>query len=91
MKRARRLKSGTLAVYFAKLPHDAPDVVIHNEAPARRADAHYMHSIFNAERYDYKGDPQPSVVDELKSRGYDITTLSFEVHMIAPPEDKPNE
>jgi hypothetical protein len=81
MKRERRLKPGTLAVYYAKLRGNDPDIVIHNEAPARRADAHFMHSIFNVERYDYTGAVLPSLVDELKSRGYDIETLSFEIHM----------
>lgn len=84
MRRERRLKPGWLAVYFAKLREvDMPDVVIHNEAPARRADSHYMHSVFNIPRYDHTGAEQPSVVDELKSRGYDIATLDFQIKMAA--------
>lgn len=82
-KRAKRLKPGRLALYYAKLPNDGPDVVMHNEVPARRADAHYLHYVMNCPRFDHKGQPEPSVVEELQKRGYDITTINFSIDMKA--------
>jgi hypothetical protein len=56
-------------------------VVLHNELPARHCDAHYLHSVLNTPRYNYKGEPELSIVDELVDRGYDITTLYFSILM----------
>lgn len=72
-----------LAVYYGRLKHEAPngDVIIHNEFPARRADAHFIHSALNTDRYDYDGKILTSVVYELVRRGYDITTLRFSIEM----------
>lgn len=81
-RRERRVKPGELAVYYAKLRGQDPDVILHNESPARRADAHYMHSVLNTPRFDHRGNPEPSVIEELQSRGYDITTLDFSIHRV---------
>lgn len=81
--RAKRIKSGVLAAYYAKLSRfDDPDVVIHNEAPAGRADAHYLHSMLNTPTYNYKGEEQLSIIEELQVRGYDITTLNFSIKKV---------
>lgn len=80
--REKRIKPGVLAAYYAKLRYDDPDVVIHNEAPAGRADAHYLHSILNTSTYNYKGEEQLSIMEELQVRGYDITTLNFSIRKV---------
>jgi hypothetical protein len=81
-RREKRIKPGVLAGYYAKLKYDDPDVVIHNESPAGRADAHYLHSMLNTPTYNYKGEEQLSIMEELQKRGYDITTLNFSIRKI---------
>jgi hypothetical protein len=82
-RRARRVKPGELAAYYAKLRNEGPDVVLHNEPPARRADAHFLHCALNVPRFNHKGEVEPSVMEELQARGYDITTLRFSIQMAA--------
>ena len=80
-RRSKRIKPGVLAAYYAKLKYDRPDVVLHNEAPARRCDAHFLHSVLNTARYDCFGKREPSIIEELVNRGYDLTTLNFSIKM----------
>ena len=86
-RRRKRLRAGMLAAYYAKLPDCGPDVVLHNELPARRCDTHFLHTVLNTPRYNYEGKLEPSIVDELVSRGYDITTLNFSIQMTAPKQN----
>ena len=46
-----------------------------------KPDGHYIHGALCSERFNWDGSTRKSVVDELEARGYDITTLKFEVKM----------
>lgn len=55
----------------------------------RSADGHLVHNVLNCERksFDFikkQVDWLPSFVNELKKRGYDVTTLKFEVTLKEP-------
>lgn len=79
LRRKPKVRAGELAAYFAKLPHDSPDIVLHNEVPAQRCDAHLLHSFLNHPTYDYKGVEQPPFLKQLVDRGYDINTFRFSI------------
>lgn len=87
MKRFRKpkLKDGQLLVYWGKLPHDEPDMIY-----SWQGDSHMKRD--TALLCNYIGIPQPdphakplfskmlpSLIDELVTRGYDITTLRFSI------------
>lgn len=44
-----------------------------------KPDGHLLHTVLNGQRFDAEGRPEPSLVDELAERGYDLTTLRFTV------------
>jgi hypothetical protein len=44
-----------------------------------KPDGHLLQIYLNCERYSFDGTIMPSLVKELESRGYDITTLKFSI------------
>lgn len=44
-----------------------------------KRDGHLLVYYLASAIYDYKGQPEPSLIDELKDRGYDITTIKFSI------------
>jgi hypothetical protein len=77
--RAPKSKPGELKVQWGKLPHDNPDICYSWGDGCSRTDGHLLHNALTSRRY-YAHDlahPEPSLLDELKERGYDITTLKF--------------
>lgn len=86
-KRFRRpkLKDGELRVYYGKLPHDCPDIIFewHGDASMKR-DSRLLHFYFGSQQPDWHVQPlfskmNLSLLEELKDRGYDITTLKFSI------------
>ncbi len=45
----------------------------------QKADSHLMHAMLCAPRRNVDGESDPSIVDELEARGYDLTTLRFSI------------
>jgi hypothetical protein len=94
MKRLRKpkLKEGELRAYWGRLPHESPDVVLAWQgAPSMRGDVHLLHQALCARHPDPFAKPlfskmEPSFVEELKARGYDITTLKFSIQKLASQE-----
>lgn len=87
MKRFRRpkLKSGELRMYWGKLPHDNPDIVVEwqGEASMKR-DSHFLFYALGHDKPDINAKPlfskmEPSFFKELELRGYDLTTLKFSI------------
>lgn len=71
------------------------DLVFHYP---RKVDGHLAHVILNSPRQKEDNEGQivfaPSFVQELQSRGYDISTLKFSVDLLpeaAPGTDRPEE
>lgn len=90
MKRFRRRKAkpGQLLVYYGKLPHDRPDVLLAwGGEGATKNDAHLVYGVLCMHRIEMEiGDRHTfqhvrvhSLIEELERRGYDITTLRFSI------------
>ena len=97
MKRLRKpkLKDGELRVYWGRPDrHDYPDVVLAWQGDrGMRADTALLHSYLCSQRPNPHKKPifsvmEPSLVEELTARGYDITTLKFSIHKL-PVKEKP--
>lgn len=87
MKRLRKpkLKDGELRMYWGREPHDAPDVILAWQGNRMmKRDTAMLHSFMCSMRPDPFAKPlfskmEPSMIDELKARGYDITTIKFSI------------
>ena len=88
MKRLRKpkLKDGELRIYWGKEHrNDTPDVIFAWQGDsAMRWDTRLLHYHLGCQRPDPFKQPlfsvmQPSLIEELTSRGYDITTLKFSI------------
>ena len=87
MKRFRRpkLKDGQLLVYWGKLPHDEPDVIYSWQGDhSMKLDNALLCYHFGSRRPDPMAKPlyskmEPSLLEELERRGYDLTTLRFSI------------
>lgn len=90
--RRKHAKPGQLLIYYGKLPHDDPDVVYAwGGAGANKYDANYLafvlgskrqRMVYGEERVKNGNNPltfDPSVLEELEARGYDITTIKFSI------------
>ena len=87
MKRLRKpiLKDGELRVYWGRLPHDCPDIIYSWQGdPSMKRDAAMLHNFIGSKHVDPFATPlfskmDPSFIEELELRGYDITTLKFSI------------
>lgn len=91
MKRFRKpkLKDGELRVYWGRVPHEEPDIVLSWQGDrTMKRDTNLLHYAFCSKHPDPFARPifskmDPSLIDELKARGYDITTLKFSIQKLA--------
>jgi hypothetical protein len=89
--RAPKAKPGELKIAWGKLPHDDPDLVFCWGAGCSKRDGNLLHYIFSGKRQRmvYGEDREkaggfpvvfdPSALEELEARGYDLTTLKFSI------------
>lgn len=90
MKRYRSRKQipGLLRAYYGVAVGDVPDICYNWGEGCHKADSHLLHHVINCERMQLDLNAPgrysfgPSLVDELKSRGYDITTLKFSIRKL---------
>lgn len=89
-QRRPRVHEGELHIYWGKADkHTAEDVVYHNGDGTSQADLRLLHRVIgtdsqhlnwnapsNASRLDWVT-YEPSLLNELEKRGYDLTTLRF--------------
>lgn len=85
----RKARPGQLLVYYGKLPHDTPDVVFSwGGSGASKCDSSLVYSVLLGKRcrvdFENPAAPfgvayDPSLIEELEARGYDITTLRFSI------------
>ena len=87
MKRYRKpkLKDGELRRYYGKLEHGSPDVLFAWQCDtSRRRDSSMLYHMLGSQRPDPRAQPLfskmlPSFLEELESRGYDLTTIKFSI------------
>ena len=88
VKRLRKpkMENGELRMYWGRPDrHDSPDVVLAWQGDGTmRADTRLLHYHLCCQRPDVRVNPlfskmEPSLIEELKARGYDITTLKFSI------------
>ena len=93
MKRLRRpkLEDGELCMYWGRQDNDCPDVIIAWQGDsAMKRDSNLLHYAMCSPHVDPNVQPlfskmRPSLVDDLKERGYDITTIKFSIKKLPPP------
>ena len=83
--RKPKLKEGELRVYWGKLPHENPDVVLAYQGDGlMRRDTNMLRVFMCSQHPDPFAKPlfskmNPSMIQELEARGYDLTTLKFSI------------
>jgi hypothetical protein len=91
MKRLRKpkLKDGELRVYWGRAePWDSPDIVLawQGNQMMKRDTALLHHHLCskhpNPHKHPIFSVMEPSLIEELKARGYDITTLKFSIRKL---------
>ena len=87
MKRFRspKMKDGELRVYWGRMPHDTPDVIFSWKGDSSmKRDSALLFYHFGSKHPDLSAKPlfskmNPSLLENLVSHGYDITTLRFSI------------
>lgn len=84
MKRKRwrtpKAKPGELKAQWGKSPHDDPDLFCCWGEGTHSADSRLLLNVFGGKRFlPGSFDFDDSFIDELKKRGYDITTIKFSI------------
>ena len=88
MKRLRRpkLKDGELRMYWGTEPHDkTPDVILAWQGDRMmKRDTNLLHYFLCSRHPNPHVEPifsemNPSLIEELVARGYDLTTLKFSI------------
>jgi len=68
---------------WGKIPHDKPDMCLAWGDGCSKRDGALLHWLLASPRKDYQHDKgvvfEPSFLEELEARGYDLTTLRFSV------------
>lgn len=83
--RQPKLKDGELRMYWGKLPHENPDVIISWQGDSSmKRDSRLMFYVLCSDKPDLHARPlfskmEPSFIKELELRGYDLTTLKFSI------------
>ena len=89
MKRLRtpKLQDGELRMYWGREPHDrTPDIMLAWQGDSlMKRDTALLHYVMcskkptiNLGKVDWSA-MQPSLIEELDARGYDLTTLKFSI------------
>lgn len=83
---APRPRPGQLKVQFGKLADDGPDIIYARGEGIPSADGRLLHHFLSAPRayFDLQARPfgiayEPSLIEELEARGYDIKTLKISI------------
>ena len=91
--RKPKMSDGELKMYWGKPDkHDGPDVVLAWQGDASmRRDTNLLHYHLCSAKPDLSARPlfskmNPSLIEELKDRGYDITTLKFSIKKLPKKE-----
>lgn len=72
-----RKPKGDLVAWWGKIKGESPDICFHWDKHV--ADGHLLHYFLTRPDVDRHGNVMKSFIEELESRGYDITTLKFSI------------
>lgn len=97
MPRSRRrppYRDGELALYYGPVERgDSDDVVVQGGLGVDKRDRAFLIYAMHGSRWKgplYPGEQEHSILHELESRGYDLSTLRFSIQKKqAPPADQP--
>jgi len=98
MKRLRKpkLKNGELRMYWGREAwQKTPDIMYAWQGDrTMKRDAHILHNVISTKQPDLFAAPlfskmNPSLLEELEARGYDLTTLKFSIMKKASQETPP--
>ncbi len=91
---APRPRAGQLKVQWGKVEDSDPDLVFAGGEGVPREDRHLMHSALDNVRWmgplHDKWAFEPSILEELEARGYDITTLKISIEKKAVVGNRPH-
>ena len=84
------VKEGELHIYYGKIDRSStPDIIYHNGPGTNHCDKSLLHSVMGCESQHLNLEAplcstrvnwttyEPSLFEQLESRGYDLTTLRF--------------
>lgn len=78
--RAPKARDGQVKLQYGKLPNDTHDICVVWGNGCGKADSRLIMSAFTQKTFrPGTFDSNPSLVEELDRRGYDITTLRFSI------------
>jgi hypothetical protein len=83
--RKPKLKEGELRIYWGRLPNDIPDLIYAYQGDSKmKRDVNLLLYKIGSQHPDPHVSPlfskmNPSLIEELIDRGYDITTLKFSI------------
>ena len=83
--RPHPFKPGVLEVYWGVMKGEPkPDIIYHRGDGCARPDGHLLYAVFGCkrERFDWETRRivhDPSLLELLEARGYDLTTLKFTI------------
>jgi len=82
----KRAKPGELCMFYGRLPGDNPDTIYSWGDGCSKRDGALLNMVIGGPIWDWNGKPNKSLLDELKDRGYDITTLKFSIQKTKEPQ-----
>jgi hypothetical protein len=90
--RAPKMKPGQLRMYWGRVDGDSPDVCyMWGGGGANKCDAALLHYHLGTKQLNWKKEIEPSLIEELEKRGYDISTLKFSIEMKRPAPQEIHE
>lgn len=85
-------KPGQIRVWWGKIPHQAPGIVVHWGEECAKADAALCMGALTSRThhpgFTGPGEWAPGLIEELERRGYDPATIEFTVQKKKPPTAK---
>jgi hypothetical protein len=75
-------RDGEIKIAYGKIPHEAPDMVVAWGNGADKSTGRLLMNFLYEKRVKYNPDGSteaPCLLDELTSRGYDLTTLKISI------------
>ena len=84
--RKRKTKPGRLEAYYGKDDSGDIDVVLAYGAGLSKRHGALLYYLLCCKRHTPNGEQEPSMLDQLQARGFDIKTLRFSVDLDAARE-----